>query len=335
MQNSKTKAVKRRHVLSAAVLGAALIAMPGAKAMADDFPNRPVTLVSPYQAGGAADSIGRTLAQIASQHLGQPILLEAKPGAEGLLGSNDVLNSEPDGYRLLWGGAGSMMLGTALRKTPPFDPAADFTPISGRVDFSFFLYANPDVPANSMTELMEYARANPGELSYGTGNNQGLVSFSWMNQKYGLEMEQIAYKGEGAATTDLLPGRIDLLFATTSALPQVREGKLKVLVTTMPERSELLPDVPTMTEAGLENVPFSPGGGWLGVFGPKGMDPKHVEILEAAFAKAYEDPIVQDQLRVLGLSHSQMDLPEFTAFVTQQRDDYRSTIKALGIPQVD
>ncbi|MFE3837452.1 Bug family tripartite tricarboxylate transporter substrate binding protein [Pseudogemmobacter sonorensis] len=335
MTHSTHEGRQRRRVLAGMALGLCALALPATQALAQDYPTRPITLVSPYQAGGAADSIGRAVAAAASKHLGQPIVVEAKPGAEGLLGANDVRTSDPDGYRILWGGAGSMMLATALRKTPPFDPVTDFTPISGSVDFSFFLYVHPDVEADTMAEFIELVREAPGDLNYGTGNNQGLMTFSWLNQTYGLDMEHIAYPGEVAATTDLVPGRIQALFATTSALPHVREGNLKVLVTTLPQRSALLPDVPTMVEAGFDNVPFSPGGGWLGIFGPAGMDPAVVARLEEAFAKAYQDPAVQNQLEMLGLSHTEMTLAEFTDFVQAQRDQYRATIQDLGIPQVD
>lgn len=325
----------KRRFLSAMICGAVVVALPAVSARAQDFPSRPITLVSPYQAGGAADGIGRALAAAASKHLGQPVVLESKPGAEGMIGAADVMNADADGYRLLWGGAGSMMLVTALRKNPPFDPVENFTPIAGSVDFSFFLYVHPDVGANTVEEFIEIARANPGQFNYGTGNNQGLLSFAYFNKEYGLDLQHIAYQGEVAAISDLVPGRIQALFATTSALPYVKDGSLKALVTTLPERSPLLPDVPTMEESGLEGVPFSPGGGWLGIYGPAGVDPSVVETLNEAFTKAYNDPAVQQQIQSVGLAYTEMDASQFAEFSLNQRDQYLNMIRDLGIPQVE
>ncbi|MBV7484650.1 tripartite tricarboxylate transporter substrate binding protein [Bordetella sp. BOR01] len=318
------------------VLAGATLALPGMQAAAaETYPNRPVTLVSPYLAGGAADTIVRSIASAAARQLGQPVVVESKPGAEGLIGSTDVMRAQPDGYRLLWGGAGSMMIVPALRNNPPFDPVKAFTPVAGSVDFSFFLYTPADFPANNMAEFMQEVKKNPNKYNYGTGNNQGRLTFAYMNKEYGLEMQHVAYRGETAVINDLLPGRVQAFFGTTAALPYVKEGKIKALVTTLPERTPLMPDVPTMKESGLSEVPFSPGGGWLGIFGPAGMDASIVAPLHKAFSAAFEDEDVKQKMYQAGLSYTPMTVPELTEFVRTQRDQYIHAVKDLGIPKTD
>lgn len=309
--------------------------LSGTASAASDYPTKPITLVSPYLAGGSADGIVRALATAAAKDLGQPVVVETKPGAEGLIGAQDVMRSAPDGYRILWGGAGSMMVVPALRKTAPFDPEKAFTPITGRVDFSFFLFTHPSVPAKNMKEFVELVKANPDKYNYATGNNQGTLTFAYINKEYGLSMERIAYKGEAAIMNDILPGRIHALIGTSLAISHAKDGKLNVLATTLPQRSPLLPDVPTMTESGFKEVPFSPGGGWLGIFGPAGMQKPVVDRLAKAFTIAFQDPEVQEKVRVAGLTYTKMSPEELGRFVVEQRDQYIKTVKDLGIPLVD
>src|SRR5690606_39005476 len=181
-----------------AACAALALSLAGAAAAASDFPSRPVVLVSPYLAGGSADGIARALAEAAAKDLGQPVIVESKPGAEGLIGAADVMRAPPDGYRVLWGGAGSMMVVPALRKTPPFDPEEAFTPIAGTIDFSFFLFTHPSIPAKNMSEFVDFIKKNPGKYNYATGNNQGMLTFAYVNKANGLDIERVAYKGEAA-----------------------------------------------------------------------------------------------------------------------------------------
>lgn len=333
MKRNTNSSSRRSLLLGAAALMALMGTAPAIAA--NDFPNRPITLVSPYLAGGSADGIARAIASAAAKELGQPVVVETKPGAEGLIGSMDVMRAEPDGYRVLWGGAGSMMVVPALRKTPPFDPEKAFTPVAGSIDFSFFLYTHPSVPAKNLQEFIDLVKANPGKYNYATGNNQGLLTFKHLNQKHGLELEHIAYKGEAAVINDFLPGRVHAMFGTTAALPHAKDGKLNMLVTTLPARSPLAPDVPTMKESGFEDVPFSPGGGWLGIFGPAGMDSAVQQRLHQAFNKAFEDPDVKEKVRLAGLTHTPMTIPQLEEFVRSQRDLYIETVRELGIPLLD
>ena len=302
---------------------------------AQGFPTKPITLVVPYQAGGSSDGIARAMARLVGKDLGQQVVVENKAGAEGMIGSLDVMKSAPDGYRVLFGGAGSMIVVPALRRAPPFDPGTQFTPISGVVDFSFFLYVHPDLPVKNLKEFVDYAHAHPGKINYATGNNQGLLTFAYLKKSLNLDVVQVAYKGETAATADLLSGRVQAMFATTAPLMHAKEGRLKVLVTTLPQRTPLLPEVATMTESGYPEFPFSPAGGWLGIFGPADMSPEVVKILHQSFGKALTDPDVQKQLAQAGLSYRAMGLEQMGVFVKGQRDQFRNLIRDLGIPMLD
>lgn len=310
--------------------------MGGASAAySQGFPVKPITLVVPYQAGGSSDAIARTMVRLVGKDLGQQVIVENKPGAEGMIGSLDVMKSAPDGYRILFGGAGSMIVVPALRRTPPFDPGTQFTPISGVIDFSFFLYAHPELPVKNLKEFVDYARAHPGKINYATGNNQGLLTFAYLKKSLNLDVVQVAYKGETAATADLLSGRVQAMFATTAPLIHAKEGRLKVLVTTLPQRTPLLPEVATMTESGFPEFPFSPAGGWLGIFGPAEMNPGVVKVLHQSFGKALTDPEVQKQLAQAGLSYRAMGLEQMGGFVKGQRDQFHHLIRDLGIPLLD
>lgn len=306
------------------------IALTGQGASAQAFPNKPLTLVSPYLAGGAADGIARALAEAAGKDLGQSVVVEAKPGAEGLVGAMDVTKAPPDGYRVLFGGAGSLMIVPALRKTPPFDPVTAFTPIAASVDFSFFLYVHPSLPVKTMKEFIDYVKANPGKVAYATGNNQGLLTMADIALKHNLDMVKVQYKGEVGAAADLVTNRVQAMWATTSIMNFAKEGKLRMLATTLPKRSPQLPDVPTMHEAGLPPVEF--GGGWLGIYGPPGMPKPVVDRLNKAFIGAMSNADVQTKMQNAGLVYTPYTTPEELAKYTKdQRDLYRKTVKELGI----
>ncbi len=311
---------------------AACLAVAGINASAQAYPSRPIILVSPYLAGGSADAVARAIAESAAKDLGQPVVVESKPGAEGLIGATDVQNARPDGYRVLWGGAGSLMIPPALRKSPPFDPVVAFTPVAASVDFSFFLYVHPSFPAKTTKEFIAYVKANPGKVSYATGNNQGLLTMADMEKKYGLEMVRVQYKGEVGAAADLLTNRVQAIWATTSILNFAKEGKLRVLSTTLTKRSELLPDVPTLREEGIAGGEF--GGGWLGIFGPAGLPKPIVQRLNTAFVKAFNSPDVQGKLRDNGLVYTPYNTPEELAqYVKAQREIYRKTATELNLVQ--
>jgi tripartite-type tricarboxylate transporter receptor subunit TctC len=294
------------------------------------FPGKPITLVVPFQAGGSGDAIARAIGEAAANELGQPVIIENKPGAEGQLGAQDVVKAAPDGYRILLGGAGSQVLLPEQKKAPPYDAVKDFTPIAGVCEFSFFLYVHPSVPVTSMREFIDYAKANPGKMNYATSNNQGLITFAHVNKTVGIDLERVSYKGEPAALSDLLSGRVQAMFGTLAALPHVKNGRLRAIATTLHKRSPQLPDVATMRESGQDDVPF--GGGWLAIFGPRGMPKDVVDRLSKAFIVANNRPDIRAKMEQLGVAPTPLRPDELAAYVNEQRVVYRQAVRDIGMP---
>ena len=261
------------------------------------YPDRPITLVVPFPAGATTDTVARVVSQAASIELGQPIVVDNKPGAEGQVAAQDVVRAAPDGYRLLLGTSGNLSLVPALRKKPPYDVLTDFTPVADVGRFSFFLYVHPSVPAKTLKEFLDYAKANPGKMSYGTGNNTGVVAFSHFNTLNGLDLTHVPYKGEPPAMLDLIAGRTQAMIGTTIGAPYMRDGKLRALVTINAQRNSLLADVPTLRESGMRDLEIVP---WAGLVGPAGLPRDVVTRLNKAFVAALNKPEVRAQMDRLG-----------------------------------
>jgi len=311
-----------RTVLSLAL--AAFCAAAGAQ-----YPNKPIRLVVPFPAGGAAELGARIFAQPLGQALGQPVIVEAKPGGDGVIGAEAVMKSPPDGYTLFYPSNTAFSYVPATRKNPPYDPVADFTPVSLVGFYGFFLFAHPSVPVNSAAELIAYARANPGKLNYGTGNSSSIVMTAQLKQAEKLDIVQVPYKGDAPLTIDLLAGRVQFAIATPgSAAPQVKAGKLRALAAMLPNRSPLMPEVPTAAEAGLGKVTVTP---WAGVFGPAKMPCEIADRVsrELAVALARED--VREGLGKLAFAPQSSTPDELAAFLKEQLESWTRTARAAGI----
>jgi tripartite-type tricarboxylate transporter receptor subunit TctC len=310
-----------------AVLVCAALVCTGANAQ---FPSKPITIVMPYQAGSSTDGLVRTVAAAAATDLGQPVVVDNKPGADGLIACSDVAKAAPDGYRILFGTGGSLVAVPALRKVPPYDAVKDFTPIAGLADFSHFLFVNASLPARNMAEFISYVKANPGKVNYGTGNNISLLTMAYLTRDAGLDMVKVPYKGEPAALIDLLANRVQVMSATALPVPHAKSGALRALVTTLPRRVPTLPDVPTMQEAGLKDIPF--GGGWVAFFGPAGMQKDIVDRLSRALIAAQKSPDVQARMEQFFLVPSPLRPEELGAHVRAQAVIYRDAVRDLKLP---
>ena len=312
-------------VLKSTVLAAATLATSVALAA---FPEKPVTIVVPFTAGTATDTMTRIVAQKYAQRLGQPVVVENRPGADGAIGAVHVARSAPDGYTLLMSTNGFSAV-PAMRKEAPYDPIADFSPISMVGRYSFFLFVNSTVPVESMGELIEYARANPGKLNYGTGNPTGIVATGQILALTGTEMLHVPYKGEPAAMTDLVANRVQVLIATpTTGAEYAKEGKLRMLATTLPERSPAYPDVPTMEEAGIKGFAVP---SWAALQGPKGMPEPIVEKLGAELKAVLEDPEVMASLAKQRFMPAASTPGELNDFVKSQISLYAETLRQAGV----
>jgi tripartite-type tricarboxylate transporter receptor subunit TctC len=242
---------------------------------AAQYPSKPIRLVVPFPPGGAADLTARVVVQPLSQALGQSIVIDNKAGADGAIAGTDVQRAAPDGYTLLFGTNTGMCAAPAMRKTPPYDPIGDFTPIAMVGKFGFFVFVNRSVPATNMTELIAYIRQNPGKLNYGSGNSTSIFTTAQLVQNERLEIQHIPYKGDAPASADLLAGRVQMLIGTPGTTMQhVKEGKVRVLATLLPNRSPLVPEIPTMVEAGQKPISVQP---FAALYGPAKMPREIVE----------------------------------------------------------
>jgi tripartite-type tricarboxylate transporter receptor subunit TctC len=296
---------------------------------AAQYPSKPIRLVVPFPAGGAAELGARIFAEPLGQALGQPVIVEAKPGGDGVIAAEAVMKSAPDGYTLLYATNTAFNWVPATRKNPPYDPVADFTPVSLIGYFGFFLFTHPSVPASSVAELLAYARAHPGKLNYGTGNSTSQILAAQLKVLEKVDIVQVPYKGDAPLTVDLLGGRVHMAFATPgSALPQVKEGKLRALAAMFPNRSPLLPDVPTAAEAGLGKLSITP---WGGVFGPAKTPKDAVDRLARELAAILKRPEVREALGKIAFDARSSTPEELAAFLKDQLEVWRRTAQEVGI----
>jgi tripartite-type tricarboxylate transporter receptor subunit TctC len=293
------------------------------------YPSKPIRLVVPFPAGGAAELGARIFAQPLGQALGQPVVVEAKPGGDGVIAADLVMKSAADGYTLLYATTTAFNWVPATHKNPPYDPVADFTPVSLVGFFGFFLFSHPSVPANTAGELIAYARANPGKLNYGTGNSTSKLMTAQLKQAEKLDIVEVPYKGDAPLTIDLLAGRVHFAIATPgTAVQQVKAGKLRALAAMFPNRSPLLPEVPAAAEAGLGKVTVTP---WGGVFGPAKMPREIVDRLARELAVVLKREDVREALGKIAFEPRSSTPDELTAFLKEQLESFTRTARAAGI----
>jgi len=296
---------------------------------AAQFPNKPVKVIVPFPAGSATDTITRILGNSVSQAIGQPVLVENKAGADGAIAGAEVAKAAPDGYTLLMATNSPMAVVPAMKKSPPYDVLADFTPITDIGRYTFFLFAYAGVPQKTLGELIAYAKANPGKLAYATGNTTGIVSFAQLSSLAGIQMLHVPYKGEPAAITDLIAGRVQLIFATpTTGLAHVKDGKLRAIITSLKQRSPILPEVPTIGEAGLPRFSIL---SWAGLYGPGKMPKDLVDRLNKEFVAAMKRPDVIAAMDKQAFILNPSTPAELAAFTKEQMNEYRTILRAAGI----
>jgi tripartite-type tricarboxylate transporter receptor subunit TctC len=268
------------------IIGAAALALAAAAA-AQQFPAKPVTLIVPWPAGGSTDICMRALAEATGKYLGQPIIVDNRPGAAGTLGVGAMLNARPDGYTITQVPISAFRL-PHVEKTP-YDPIADLTYILGVSGYTFGVVVRADAPWKTWSDFVAYAKANPDKVSYGTpGANTSLhITMEEIAFKQGIKWLHVPHKGFAPNIQALLGGHIDSTVDSTGWAPMVNAGKLRLLVTWGENRTKRWPDVPTLKELGFGIVSNSP----YGVAGPKGMDSQVVKVLHDAFKKGMEDPI--------------------------------------------
>ena len=314
--------------ISAAALAAA-IAFLVSPASAETWPTKPVKVIVPFGPGAATDAVARVLSGELTQQLGQPFVVVNKGGADGAIGTTEVARAAPDGYTILVGSNSGIVVAPLMRKDPPYDTIRDFEPVSFLGESTFFITVNPELPAKTVVELVAYAKANPGKLNYATGNTMGIVATQLLAKNNGITMQHVPYKTDTEAMPDLLSGQTQLIIATyLNVGPHAKVGKLRLLATTLTERSPLAPDVPSILEAGQPPFPVSP---WAAVLGPAKMPAEIVDKLAAETAKAMAKPTVRDHLLQQGFSSKTTSVTEFRTYLKGQVEIWGKSLKEAGL----
>jgi tripartite-type tricarboxylate transporter receptor subunit TctC len=314
--------------LAAGAVAALLLA--GAAA-AQDWPARPLHLVVPYAPGGPVDLSARLIAVPLQQSLGQPVVVENKPGAGGNIGADFVAKSAPDGYTLVMGAIATHAINPALYPKFPYDPVRDFRHIALLVQVPNVLVVNNDLRARSVAELIAIAKAQPGRLDFASGStgSTGHLAGELFKQLSGTYMVHIPYKGSAPAVSDLIAGRVQLMFDNlASALPQIQAGKVRALAVTTARRSSFLPELPTLEESGVRPFDLTT---WWGLMAPAGTPQPIVERLAAEAAQALQSPDLRERWRSMGSEPPSVKTPaEFTAFVARERKLYADLVRRSG-----
>jgi len=321
--------LKARSALAVLGLGMAAIVAAPAAAQAQSYPTKPIRLVVPFGPGSVTDLLGRLVAQQLTESLGQPVVVENKAGASGNIGAGQVAAAPADGYTLLLGPTSTNAVNPSLYKNLKFDPMRDFVPITNVATVANILVVHPDVPAKSVKELVELLPKHKySYASGGTGGSQHL-SGELFKSVTKTDILHVPYKGGGAALSDLLSGRVEMMFCNLPVcLQQVKAGKLRALAITSAQRSVLLPDVPTMAEAGFPDYEVN---GWFGLFAPTGVDPAIVRKLNTEVRKSLDKPDVQEQLLAQGAVPAGGPQDEFAKFVKSEHDKWAKVINDAGI----
>jgi tripartite-type tricarboxylate transporter receptor subunit TctC len=299
-------------------------------AFAQGFPSKPVRLVVPAAAGGTVDILARALSAPLSEGLGQPVLVENRPGAGTNIGMEAVVRSDPDGHTILVGGV-PVATNRVMYPKLGFDPAVDLAPVALLVTSGNVLVVHPSLPVHSVRELIAYAKDRPGQLNFGspaTGSTPHLAG-ELFNHLAGVKLVHVPYKGAAPALNDLIGGRLQLSFDNIPpALPHVRAGRLRALAVTSAQRQSDLPDVPTIGEAGLPGFEVS---AWFGFLVPAATPPEIVKRLESETMKALAMPIVRERLTQLGFQVDGRGAAAYRAFIRSEAERWTPVIRSLGI----
>jgi tripartite-type tricarboxylate transporter receptor subunit TctC len=317
-----------KRLLLALAVACAAIAPAG---MAQTYPSKPVRFVVPFPPGGPLDVMARGVGQKLQETWGQPVVVDNRPGAGGGIGADLVAKSPGDGYTLLMGAVSTHAINPSLYAKVPYDAQRDFVPVALVAQVPNILVINPSVPVQSVQELIDYARAKPGSLSFGSGStgSTGHLAGELFKTMAGVDMVHIPYKGGAPAMQDLLAGQTQIMFDNlANALPQVKAGKLRALAVTTLKRAPAVPDLPTIAEAGLPGFDLTT---WFGVFVPAGTPPETVAKLNAEIVKALASKDLGERLAAMGTVAPESNTPErFAAFVRAEAAKYAQVVKDSG-----
>lgn len=322
---SITRCIARGLALAGLLMTLALPAAAG-----NDYPDKPVHLVVPFPPGGGADNLARLIMPKVSQALGQPIVIENKPGAGGNVGAEFVARAEPDGYTLLYGTNGTHSINASLYRNLRFDPIKDFVPVSRMTEIGAMLVVNPKLPVHSVAELIAYAKKNPGKVNFASAGN-GTTSHlagELFKTMAGIDIVHVPYRGGAAAITDLIGGQVQMMIdVMPNAYPLAKDGRVRGLAVSTAQRFPGAPDYPTIAESG---VPGFEASAWDGVFVPAGTPQAVVDKLNAAIHQALADPEVVSGLFRLGARPVPSTSAEFARFIADSSRKWARVVHASG-----
>ncbi|MBO1114080.1 tripartite tricarboxylate transporter substrate binding protein [Bordetella petrii] len=318
--------IKTRWCRAAAALCLAL----GAPAAQAGWPDKPIRFIVPYPAGGGTDIVARAVGKKMADSLGQPVIIENRPGASTIIGTEAVARSEGDGYTIGLITDSHVLNPFFFGQKLPYDSQKDFAPVSQLVSVPFILVANPKAGVSTVGQLIEAAQAHPGKITYASIGNgtPHYLAMEWARAMAGIDLVHVPYKGVAPALADVVGGQVDVMFTgMSSGLPHVRSGRLKGLAVSGPQRSPIAPDIPTVAESGLDDFAFMT---WYGVVAPASTPPELVARLGAELRKALQSAEIQDQFVKLGVEAAPSSPADFARFMQAESAKYERIIKLTG-----
>jgi tripartite-type tricarboxylate transporter receptor subunit TctC len=319
----------RRRIVGAIALAvaSALTFVPAARAQ---YPDQPIRLVVPFPAGGGADNLARAIMPKVSQVLGQPIVIDNKPGAGGNVGAEIVAHAAPDGYTLLYGTNGTHAINRALYAKLGFDPVKDFVPVSRMTQIAAMLIVHPSLPVQTVAELIAYAKANPGKVNFasaGNGTTSHLAGVL-LAQSAGIDIVHVPYRGGAAAATDLMGGQVQMMIdVMPNAYPLAKGGRVRGIAVTTAKRWPAAPELPTFAESGLPGFEVT---AWDGIFAPAGTPPAVIDRLNAAIRQALDDPELRETLLSRGAQPVAGTSAEFARHIQSESEKWAQVVHASG-----
>jgi len=312
-----------------AVVLTAAVALGSGEGRAQAYPSKPIRFVISFGAGSASDALARIAGQDLEQTLGQPIIVVPKPGADGALSAGEVKRAAPDGYTFLFGTNSAYAVVPNMQTEAPYNVLTDFTPVSFLGENTFFIVVHPSLPVKTLAELIAYAKASPTPLNYATGNTYAFASMATFAAATGMKLEAVRYKSEPDAMTDLLTGRVQIMNGTSTAvLAHVKAGRLRALSTSFGERSPLMPELPSLVEAGQPKLPVSP---WFGLVGPAGLPPEVVATMNKAMVATLAKPAIREQMLQHGFMARSSTPAELAAYMKEQLAVWNTALRTAGL----
>ncbi|MBI2319763.1 MAG: tripartite tricarboxylate transporter substrate binding protein [Betaproteobacteria bacterium] len=304
------------------------LALACGQSAAQTYPAKPIRLVVGYSPGGGTDLTARTVAPKLSERLGQPVIVENRPGANATIGVGYVAKADPDGYTLLVGTSAEMVYALGLYERLPYDTTKDFVPVMHMTTNPLIFAVHPSLPVTSIKELIELARAKPGKLFFASGAAHFQATGELFKQQAGVNIVNVSYKGAAPAVTAAVAGEVPLVVSSFSILPQLRAGKLRALAVTLSKRYALLPDIPTMAEAGVPGVEVAP---WTGLFAPSGTPRAIIDKLNSELIAIYKLDDVKARFAAQGAIGEPLPLAEFSALLKTDLAKWPSLLRELNI----